>query len=382
MKVIFNIHNRRNTGPTEKVIELVVSLKNLNPKNEYSIFCTSDHSRLKIEKETYKHIQIICFPDLLFGKLRQGIDLYNSLVRIFYLIKHNHFDILHSIDARPVVAIPSLFSKIILKKILFLNWWDFSGKGGISEQKFGFLYSRTFGLIEYYIDRIMRKISDVNLVVSKGLLDKIERINPSAKNYLIRVGANEYNEKFKFNFDNLKKYEYIFYCGALSKEEKSFVIQVSDYLNFNNNFNTKIVIAGTNIKTSSPNLISLGRLNDFQEIMSLIYYSKFCLLPLKNNVHNNLRWPSKISDYCSLGKAIVSTPLEQLNYNQDFCIFSTSDSVEDYANEIYNAVNMNSKTVDQFEQKSFSFFERNLSNKKISVLINSIYYDSVSAKND
>ena len=56
------------------------------------------------------------FPDMLFGKLRQGVDIYNSLIRMYYLSKKINYDILHSVDARPTIFFPHFF-KIFLKRV-------------------------------------------------------------------------------------------------------------------------------------------------------------------------------------------------------------------------------------------------------------------------
>lgn len=371
LKIIFNVHNRRSTTAAQKSIEMVESLKKCAPNNEYEILCTSDKNKLIIKKELLNGISIIQFPDLLWGRLRQGIDLYNSFLRICYLLKNSNFTILHSIDARPVIFFSSIFAKFFLKKHLVLAWWDFSGKGGISEQRFGKLYSKTFGLIEYNLDAILRKVSDANLVVSLGMFEKIMKMNPKALNYWIRVGASQSDVSLDFNFSNLEKFNYIFYCGALSKSEEKFIIDTADYIK---NKNIKLVVAGTDIPNNTPHLTNFGFVKDFNDILSLIRYARFCILPFKNNTHNNLRWPSKMSDYCRLGKMVVSTPLDQINkIDEKFYLLSSHHSVKDFGNTLINAFQFSNKEIEQFEKQSLLFFENELSNDKISLRINNIY---------
>jgi len=371
MKVIINVHNRRSTSSMQKSIEMVASLKRSQPDNEYELLCTSDKNRFFIETENLNGISIIQFPDFLWGKFRQGVDLYNSLSRIFYLFKNSNFDIMHSIDTRPVVFFSSYFSKFFLKKPLVLGWWDFSGKEGISEQKFGKIYSKTFGIIEYKIDRFLRKKSDVNLVVSSGMLKEIQKINPKASNYWIRVGAIEDSKSLEFNFQNIDKFNYILYCGALSNSEKKFIIETSEYLK---NSNIKFVIAGTGINNKSPNLINLGFVEEFNDILSLIRFSKFCILPLENTSHNNLRWPSKISDYCKYSKMVVSTPLDQIaQIDEIFYLFSKAHSPQSFGDAIIEAYKLSDNEIDSFESQSKIFFNNHLSNNMIGKKINTIY---------
>ena len=131
MNIVFNIHNRRSNTATQKVIELVSSLSKNDSNINYYLFCTSDNNKLFVKKEVHKKIVIYEFPDMLFGKLRQGVDIYNSLIRMYYLSKKINYDILHSVDARPPIFFSSLFSTFFLNKSLVLSWWDYVGKGGI-----------------------------------------------------------------------------------------------------------------------------------------------------------------------------------------------------------------------------------------------------------
>jgi hypothetical protein len=85
MNIVFNIHNQRNNTATQKVVELVESLSKENPNNLYHIFCTSQNNKFLVEIEDYEKIKIYKFPDIFSGSLRQGLDLFNSLVRIYYL---------------------------------------------------------------------------------------------------------------------------------------------------------------------------------------------------------------------------------------------------------------------------------------------------------
>lgn len=371
MKIIINVHNRRSTTAVQKSIEMVESLKLCSPENEFELLCTSDQNRFFVKKENLNGITITQFPDFLWGKLRQGIDLYNSLRRIIYLCSNSNFDILHSIDSRPVVLLSSLFSKFLLKKPLVLGWWDFSGKGGISEQRFGKFYSKTFGNIEYTFDRYLRRKSNANLVVSSGMFEKIKKINPNAINKWIRVGAKEDNRSLSFNFTNIEKYNYVFYCGALSSSEKEFMLKTANYLK---GTKIKFVIAGTGIQNKSDSLINFGFLENFDDVLSLIKHSKFCILPFENTEHNNLRWPSKISDYCKYGKMIVSTPLNQIELiDEKFYLLSKYHTVESFGEAIIESFNFDKSLIDKFENESKLFFNNHLSNRNIGLKINDIY---------
>tara|TARA_Y100000816_G_C26092070_1_gene577276 strand:- start:827 stop:1960 length:1134 start_codon:yes stop_codon:yes gene_type:complete len=371
VNIVFNIHNRRSNTATQKVIELISSLSKNDSNINYYLFCTSDNNKLFVKKEVHKKIVIYEFPDMLFGKLRQGVDIYNSLIRIYYLSKKINYDILHSVDARPTIFFSSLFSKFFLKKILVLSWWDYVGKGGIFDQKFGIFFSNSFGLILQKMDIFLRKKADANLVVNEDLLKKVNKINKSSINKLIRVGSNEIKSTIEIeNKLNIYKNS-IFYCGALTHDEEKLLIDVANHI-ANIRPEIKLVTAGNNI-TNNQNIIGLGFLRNFDDIIHLIRISKIVLLPFNNTSHNNNRWPSKISDFAMEGKAIISTPINLLkNISYPFCIFTKNFSYQSIGDTIIETYDNDSK-IEKYENLSKSFFENELCNKKISQMINDIY---------
>lgn len=371
MNIVFNIHNRRSNTASQKAIELVNSLSINDPNSNYYLFCTSDNNKLFVKKEVCESIVIYEFPDIFFGKLRQGVDLYNSLMRMYYLSKKVNYDILHSVDARPTIFFSSMFSKFFLKKTLVLSWWDYVGRGGIFEQKFGNFFSKTFGVILQKMDTILRKSADANLVVNEDLFKKVNKINKNSINKIIRVGSNNstsiVQEKNKLNIYKNS----IFYCGALTSNEKKLLINVANYI-ANIRPEIKLVTAGNNIK-KNPNIESLGFLKNFDDIIQLIRISKFVLLPFEDTAHNNNRWPSKISDFAMEGKAIISTPFTLLkNLNYSFCIFTEDFSYQSIGNTIIKIYDDHSK-IKKYENFSKIFFNDQLNNKKIAQMINNIY---------
>lgn len=371
MNIVFNIHNQRNNTATQKVVELVESLSKENPNNLYHIFCTSQNNKFLVEIEDYEKIKIYKFPDIFSGSLRQGLDLFNSLVRIYYLTVKLDYHIMHSVDARPTIFISSIFSKFILKKPLILSWWDYYGNGGILEQKFGKLFSKTIGVFLKKMDFSLRKSADCNLVVSESLFKKINRINSKSTNVLLRVGSTKKHNLYVSNANILPKHDYIFYCGALTKNEKIFLKKVAEYIS-NLRKDIKIYVSGNDLK-ESKGLVNFGILKNFDDVLNLIKNSKFVILPFENTNHNKNRWPSKISDYLMMGKAVVSTPINLLTeIDKPFAIFSNEFSFESLARKVIETFD-NDNIINEHEIKSNSFYDNELSNEIISKKVIKIY---------
>ncbi len=106
------------------------------------------------------------------GKLRQGIDIWNTLNRLFIVLKHK-YEIVHAIDCRPVVILPALLLKHFKKTKLVISWWDLFGHGATALERSGKLYANTMGRIEAFFEEYFRKYADFSFVVSKYLFNKL-----------------------------------------------------------------------------------------------------------------------------------------------------------------------------------------------------------------
>ena len=86
MKILVIIHNQSYSGPFIKILEQCEALSSFG--NEVTLLCTSPKSKLKFNSRKYNNTLIIESPDLLWGKRRQGIDIWNILNRLFFVLKH------------------------------------------------------------------------------------------------------------------------------------------------------------------------------------------------------------------------------------------------------------------------------------------------------
>ena len=369
MKILIIIHNQAGTGPFFKVREMCKAVSEKG--NEVTLLCTSKNARFLFKNYVYKNIQIGETPDILWGKLRQGIDIWNTLNRLIFISKNN-YDIVHGIDCRPVVILPALFLKIFKKTKFVLSWWDLFGNGATALERSGKLYSNTLGRIESYFEEYFRKFADNATVVSNFLKTKLELLGyPSSKIELHRIGCNPvdlsgYNKleiRREFNFHENE----ILLCfvGSLFEKDKNLLISSLRRLKRKNTILPQTIIIGnTQIESSICEELSinlLGRVESFIDLRKILFSCDYALIPMMISVANKARWPSKTTDYWSVGLPVISTPISdypELFSKYDLGFLSKSDSPEDYSDAIYSAIS-SPKNIYQTKQNAIANFVKN-----------------------
>ena len=95
MDVLVLIHNQSETGPYHKGVEMCHALGRLG--HRVTLLCTSKAARVRCVSRRDGEVEIVEAPDLLWGRLRQGVDLWNCLRRIWFLARRR-FDVVYAID--------------------------------------------------------------------------------------------------------------------------------------------------------------------------------------------------------------------------------------------------------------------------------------------
>jgi len=108
MNILILNHNQNGQGTYFRCYHFGKNLVELG--HQVTLLTTSRNHLLKLKKTVDNGLEIIEFPDLLLGNLRNGFCLWNVFRRILFL-NNNQFDIIHAFDSRPVVIFPALFLK-------------------------------------------------------------------------------------------------------------------------------------------------------------------------------------------------------------------------------------------------------------------------------
>jgi len=342
LKILIIVHNQTNTNPFYKVFEMSMAISDKG--NEVTILCTSPKKRFFSKSSTKSKLEIFESPDLLWGHLRQGIDIWNIFHRLLFVMK-NDFDVVHAIDCRPVVIFPALFLKIFKKTKLVLSWWDLFGSGATALERSGKFYVKTLGKVEIFFEEKFRKYADYSIVVTSLLKKKLMSLGLAEQSIkVLRVGAkknqfNYYHKESARKILNLPEKSMIFcYAGAIFQRDMELLLKALSILKLKcvSNYLT-IVIGRHKIQPdicSALNIKLIERLPELKDVYLYFNASDYGLLPFNVSISNQARWPSKISDYIAASLPIITTPVSDLTeifsrYNPG--ILSMSDSPDDYS---------------------------------------------------
>lgn len=314
MHVAYIIHNQYGTGPYFKVLEQCAAI--VDEGHEVTLVCTSKTKKLRSHRSEIRGVTVYQAPDLLFGELRQGVDLYNALRRMFFLWRLKP-DLIHAIDCRPNVIFPALLAKYTKRKPMVLSWWDLFGGGGLATERSGALYSATLGKVETWFEEHFRRYADGATTITTFLRDRLVGMGyPDEKTIVQHVGCDtnvevpstqEARNQLGLTFEN----PVLCFSGTIYKTDFALLLQALEIVRRSYDY-TLLWIGSYSISPEiceEYNIVKTGYLKTLEEVYTYLAASDVCVLPMKINITNKARWHSKVSDYFNAGKSVVSTPI-------------------------------------------------------------------------
>ena len=346
MNILFINHNIIGEGTYNRCYYLGRSL--LNFGHNVTILATSKNSRFKINYFKDNGCKIITFPDLFHGKLRNGICLYNTLMRIIF-IKNKKYDIIHAFDTRPVVIFPGLFYKYRYKAPLIIDWADWWGREGTIKERSGKFFASTLGKIETFFEEYFRRFADGATTICSALKNRLIKLGYNGSNIILLPQGTNFNNLKQFDKNYCRKVlninlntPIIGHLGTLFKNDAGLL--------FDSIKNVQKKIKDIKIFLIGRNKLKLSRYNGLNNLVfetgeiekkEIPVYLSACdilTLPMENNSANNGRWPSKINDYLATGRPIVSTPISDIKtiFEREKIGILARDNPEDFSKAIVN----------------------------------------------
>ncbi len=309
-------HNVVGTGTYRRCFGFAKSLVAFG--HHVTIYTTSRSKKIKIEKVIDSGVEIFLFPDLLIGKLRNGFCPWNILNRILFGMKKK-YDIVHAFDSRPNVILPALLYSKYHSIPLIIDWADWWGRGGTINERSSKFFLWTLAWIETLFEEKFRRFADFATVISCSLKLRLIRLgfNPE-KIIVLRHGANVgeikvlAQDKSKIELGlNKNKNKLLGYLGVLLPGDATLLFESFKHLKKQNQNIQLYLIGNTKINLGrycdeKDDIILTGPLS-YNKVNLYLSACDVLLLPLKNSIASNGRWPSKINDYLAAGKAIVAT---------------------------------------------------------------------------
>lgn len=352
MNIAFIIHNQAETGPYWKVLEQCAAYVKLG--HSVTLFCTSKSQRWRSQTIVREGgVRVIETPDLLWGKLRQGVDLWNAFVRC-RIAKKLHaeapFDVVHAVDCRPNVIFPSLYVQRLLKVPFVLSWWDLFGKGST---RFGKGFAMTVGSIEGWLETAFRKYADGATTITSYLAARLREIGyPPERIEIHHLGVDTTQEPLSYSAarswlqseQGISQGENVLcFAGTIYEADFTLLIKSLDILK-QRNIAYKLVWVGKHEIAAdicqAYNIFRTGIVPTMQEVYRYFAAADACILPMEVNDANAARWHSKTTDYLNAGAPVALTPVSDFpKYfaENDIGWLSASGSPEDFAEALMQA---------------------------------------------
>lgn len=390
MNILLINHNVIGEGTYLRCYNLGKHLINYN--HGVTILTTSKTSRSKSIYTKENRMNIIQFPDLFSKKLRNGICPWNTFKRIYYL-RNKKFDIIHAFDTRPVVIFPALFYKYKYKVPLAIDWADWWGRGGTIKERSGRLFASTIGRIETFFEEYFRKFADVATTICSKLKERLIQLGYNETNIMLLPQGIDLNKIKPLDKNYCRKVlnidsntPIIGYLGALFINDAKLLFNSIKNLKKGIKDIKLILIGRHKLKLSKFKginnfVLETGEIKE-KEIPLYLSVCDILVLPLKKNIANNGRWPSKINDYLASGRPIVSTPISDIKmiFKKEKIGVLTEDNPEDFSNAILELLRDEGLQI-YLGKKGGKYAEKKLNWEVLVSDLNKFYHKALNNKN-
>lgn len=388
MKICILNHNQIGQGTFYRCYNFGRELVKLG--HQVTLLTTSKKNFFKQRETVNKGVNIIEFPDFLWGRLRNGFCVWNAFKRSLFLYRKN-FDITHAFDCRPVVILPSLAAKYRKKIPLIIDWADWWGRGGTSEERSGRLFAKSFGRIEQFFEEYFRQFADCSTVICTALKQRLEGLRYDGNRISVIPQGCRVEEIKPVSIEICRKrlsldreLNIIGHLGTLFNRDAKLLFEAMKHVN-KVKCNAKLLLIGRHklglgaVNHSHDLLIESGEIDE-DEIQYYLGACDILVIPMRNSIANNGRWPSKINDYLCTERAIISTPIsdiERIFKEQNIGVLSEDNPIN-FGEAILGLLDKNEKRK-LLGKRARKYAETELTWKELTYKLEDIYLRALNA---
>lgn len=320
-----------------------------------TLMAISNHRRFGVVETEWDGVRIIETPDLLWGSLRTGWDLWDMINRIFYMRKDDTpYDLIHCFETRPITVIPTLVYRKSHNIPVISDWNDWWGHGGIIDEFRPLWYRKLFGGMETYFEEAFRNRFEGLTVISSALEKRGISLGVPPER-ICHISGGSLPELFPYrSIDECRSYTgvprsdlILGYSSVTKHVEMNFCMEVLSLV-VKEYPTTKLLITGNPHKS----ILEMAREYDLEKNLHLTGFVPFeelawylgCvnifILPFPEKIYNIGRWPNKIGEYLSIGRPIISNPVgdvKTLIEKHDVGLLAEWDPV-DFAKKIVHLI--------------------------------------------
>lgn len=319
--------------------------------HKVTLIAISDRSRWGIRETDWNGVRVVETPDLLWGKLRSGWDIWNLLNRLYFLSRERiRYDLIHCFETRPATIYPALYFSHKWNIPWFIDWIDWYGHGGLISINRPFWYRWLFGWLETYFEETFLTRAAGLSVISTSLKERAISLGV-LQDSILYLPSGMHPDRFLSRPIDLCRKELGFspsepiigFSSADSHLDLDIVMQALSIVTQKYN-EVKLMITGrtdssvlkmANVYRVADQLILTGYL-PIEMLPIFLGCCNLFVLPYPATNYNLGRWPNKVGDYMCLGRPIVSNPvgdIKTLFENYQIGLLAKWDP-EDFAQQI------------------------------------------------
>jgi glycosyltransferase involved in cell wall biosynthesis len=288
-----------------------------------TLIVTADKRKFGVVESEWDGVRVMESPDLLWGRLRSGWDIWSLLNRVAYLHKETQpYDLIHCFETRPGTIHPAWYFKQKHNLPIFTDWNDWFGRGGIIDILRPRWYRFLFGWLETYYEEAFRPYCDGTTVISTALGQRAEKLSIPPSRILHLPGGVVPDLYLNRSLEECRGHvglplDIPILGFASSDSFLDMEIALSSLAIVVETFpDVKLIMTGA-VKPSvlkqvqdlglEKNVLLPGFLPE-EELPWWLGCANIFLLPFPETVYNVGRWPNKIGLYMSLGRPFVTNP--------------------------------------------------------------------------
>jgi glycosyltransferase involved in cell wall biosynthesis len=323
LKILYIVHSVSWTGGGAFFHALHFAKGMVRLGHSVTVLAISKDRRFSFSEKKIDDVTLVESPDMFPGQARSGWDIWNTCARIWFL-HSRRFDIVHCLDCRPAVIFPGLFAKYFFSSKLVIEWLDWFGRGGTATER-RWIIRILMTPIETFFEERFRKYADGTIGLGEPLTQRARDLGISDNILTIYHGCDTQElkvfSKLKSRVElGLKRTAYyIGYTGRMRKDAIMLFVETIEKLRNRYSLDVYGLLIGNSamsvdvyIDQEIKKYIIKTSWIDYRDMNKYMSASDVLILPFRKTVARNTIWPSKINDYLSVGRPILSTDLEVL----------------------------------------------------------------------
>lgn len=313
MRLLYLNHNVAGRGTYQRAFHFARAM--VGRGHEVTLVTTSPGNRLAVDEEVRDGVRVVEAPDLWWGPARTGWDPWNTLRRMIRL-RGEEPDLVHAFDGRPVVSLPGLWLSRRRRVPLVMDWADWWGRGGLIQERSGWPVRTFFGPVETWFEEAFRPRAAGHTVISRALESRCAALGLDGRPMLrvangcdpvgvVPLPREACREALGLSADA----PLLVHLGNLSRGDMAFLARALDAA-LALEPRTRIALVGSPgapvpaeaLRTGAvltPGFVDAAAMNRW------LGAADACLVVLPDTPGHRGRWPGKVNDYFSAGRATV-----------------------------------------------------------------------------